>query len=79
LLINQLFANLLHFIEAATFCNEGKFMELADELVKKYGVVFIASAGNNGPALTTVGSPVRYIYIYIYVCLFVNVSTWFYA
>ena len=27
------------------------------EVINKYGVVWVASAGNNGPALCTVGTP----------------------
>lgn len=31
--------------------------ELMNEVVNKYGVVWVASAGNHGPALCTVGTP----------------------
>lgn len=31
--------------------------ELMNEVVNKYGVVWVASAGNHGPALSTVGTP----------------------
>lgn len=43
--------------EAVAFPNKGRFVELADEVVNKHGILFVASAGNNGPALTTVGAP----------------------
>jgi len=35
----------------------GRFAQLASEFVERYGIMFISSAGNNGPALTTVGAP----------------------
>lgn len=35
----------------------GRFMELAKHTVLQKGVVFVSSAGNNGPALSTVGAP----------------------
>lgn len=35
----------------------GRFMELANHVVLQKGVIFISSAGNNGPALSTVGAP----------------------
>jgi len=43
--------------EAACLCDKGRFVELAEEVVHKHGIVFVSSAGNNGPALTTVGTP----------------------
>ena len=43
--------------EAASFANSGRFVRLADELVHKHHVIFVASAGNAGPALSTVGAP----------------------
>ena len=43
--------------EAVAFPNKGRFVELANEVVNKHGILFVASAGNNGPALTTVGAP----------------------
>mmetsp|Transcript_61322 Transcript_61322/g.168297 ORF Transcript_61322/g.168297 Transcript_61322/m.168297 type:complete len:1350 (+) Transcript_61322:106-4155(+) len=43
--------------EAVCIMNSGRFKELADEVVHKHGIIFVASAGNNGPALSTVGAP----------------------
>ena len=46
-----------NFIEATAVENQGYFVKLADELVYKHNILFIASAGNNGPCLSTVGCP----------------------
>mmetsp|Transcript_8805 Transcript_8805/g.11071 ORF Transcript_8805/g.11071 Transcript_8805/m.11071 type:complete len:1292 (+) Transcript_8805:46-3921(+) len=47
----------LSYGEGCCLPNNGRFIELAEELVYKHGIVFVSSAGNNGPALTTVGAP----------------------
>jgi len=47
----------LSYGEGAALPNSGRFAELADEMVRRYGVVFVSSAGNNGPAISTVGAP----------------------
>ena len=37
--------------------NQGRLIQLFDQLIQEENVVFVASAGNAGPALFTVGSP----------------------
>jgi len=43
--------------EAACVANSGRFVRLSEEIVNKHGIMYLCSAGNNGPALTTVGAP----------------------
>ncbi|XP_045114338.1 tripeptidyl-peptidase 2-like isoform X1 [Portunus trituberculatus] len=43
--------------EHAHWSDSGRLGELAHEVVNKYGVIWVASAGNHGPALATVGVP----------------------
>ncbi|EDW32157.1 GL10584 [Drosophila persimilis] len=43
--------------EHANWSNSGRVGDLMNEIVNKYGVVWVASAGNHGPALSTVGTP----------------------
>ncbi|XP_009617650.1 tripeptidyl-peptidase 2 [Nicotiana tomentosiformis] len=35
----------------------GRFVDLVNEVVNKHRLIFVSSAGNSGPALTTVGAP----------------------
>ncbi len=37
--------------------NEGRIIDIYSEIVDRYGVIWCASAGNSGPALSTVGGP----------------------
>ena len=43
--------------EAASWDDYGEFVRQAEIITRKHGVVFVSSAGNNGPALSTVGAP----------------------
>ncbi|KAK4306052.1 hypothetical protein Pmani_022096 [Petrolisthes manimaculis] len=43
--------------EHAHWSDSGRLGELAHEVVNKYGISWVASAGNHGPALATVGVP----------------------
>ena len=42
--------------EPTARCAVGRFMELARTLIVERGVIICSSAGNNGPAMTTVRS-----------------------
>ena len=47
----------LSFGEAANIDNYGRFTEMCQQAVDKHGIIFVTSAGNDGPALTTGGAP----------------------
>jgi len=43
--------------EATKWDNYGEYVKQAEVMVRKHGIVFVSSAGNNGPAISTVGCP----------------------
>eukprot|EP00742_Colponemidia_sp_Colp-10_P008114 GILJ01008758.1.p1 GENE.GILJ01008758.1~~GILJ01008758.1.p1 ORF type:complete len:1249 (+),score=195.85 GILJ01008758.1:73-3819(+) len=43
--------------EPTAVVNSGRFAQLATELVNKHNVIFVSSAGNEGPALSTAAAP----------------------
>ncbi|XP_050387526.1 tripeptidyl-peptidase 2, partial [Argentina anserina] len=43
--------------EPALLPDYGRFVDLVNEAVNKHRLVFVSSAGNSGPALSTVGAP----------------------
>ncbi|CAG9759947.1 unnamed protein product [Ceutorhynchus assimilis] len=43
--------------ERAHWVDTGRIGELVNEIVNKYGVIWVSSAGNNGPALGTISTP----------------------
>ena len=43
--------------EASAQCDVGRFPDAVRDLVNRYGILFVCSAGNSGPALTSAGSP----------------------
>ncbi|GMT33259.1 hypothetical protein PFISCL1PPCAC_24556, partial [Pristionchus fissidentatus] len=47
----------MSFGEYAHLPDQGRVIAQLKKLVEKHGVLFVSSAGNNGPALTTVGAP----------------------
>lgn len=47
----------LSFGEATEVPDVGHLVKTFNQCVDDYGVIFLASAGNNGPALSTVGCP----------------------
>eukprot|EP00961_Rhodomonas_salina_P010392 139301-Rhodomonas_salina.2 len=47
----------MSFGENYLHARKGRFPELASEFVERYGMIFVTSAMNNGPCLSTVGAP----------------------
>lgn len=47
----------MSFGEPSQYPSDGVVVEKMRELVEKHGIIFVTSAGNAGPALSTVGAP----------------------
>lgn len=47
----------MSYAELAHWSNSGRVGSIMNEVIDKYGVVWVTSAGNEGPALNTVSSP----------------------
>ena len=47
----------MSFGEPSQYPSDGVVVEAMQELVEKHGIIFVTSAGNAGPALSTVGAP----------------------
>ena len=47
----------LSYGESHLYPNIGRFVQLAAEFVTRHNIIFVSSAGNDGPALSTVGAP----------------------
>ncbi|XP_068645593.1 tripeptidyl-peptidase 2 isoform X2 [Aristolochia californica] len=47
----------MSFGEPVLLPDYGRFVDVVNEVVNKHRIIFISSAGNSGPALSTVGAP----------------------
>lgn len=47
----------LSYGESAKWCNSGRIIEMMHKVVTEHNIIFLSSAGNNGPAISTMGEP----------------------
>eukprot|EP00111_Clytia_hemisphaerica_P012386 TCONS_00036372-protein len=47
----------LSYGESSKWANSGRVIEMMNKIVAEHNIIFMSSAGNNGPALSTVGAP----------------------
>ncbi|RDY08828.1 Tripeptidyl-peptidase 2, partial [Mucuna pruriens] len=55
--------------EPTSLPDYGRFVDLVNEVVSKHRLIFVSSAGKNGPALSTVGAPGVLLVVDVDVCL----------
>lgn len=65
--------------EATKWDNYGEYVKQAEIMVRKHGIIFVSSAGNNGPAISTVGCPGgtssccigQFIFVFVFISIFI--------